>query len=174
MIPRATVDIRGCPRQVPRLLALPRQLPRLWPRYVPRFCLWQTPSYHLSSLCANCRGSFHAYPRSLTRTQRCNHHESPRKSAAIVIVFPADVHQSIFHAYPWPTAAIATAILRYASITMKICGSLHLFPHTCRCSVRGKLSRKNHARGSPWHLPRQFPRKLRTKVRLNTPVLHII
>ena len=45
VLPRATVEIRGFPRQVPRLMALSRKMPRLWPRHVPRFCPWQNASY---------------------------------------------------------------------------------------------------------------------------------
>lgn len=35
---RANVESRGFPRQVPRLMALPRQRPPLGQRYVPRSC----------------------------------------------------------------------------------------------------------------------------------------
>ena len=76
--------------------------------------------------------------------------------------FPRTSNRSNFHGHPWPSGAIAMAILRYAEITTVVRGYCH---GTCRGSVRDKLRRTNHAHGSPWQLPRHFPRKLRTEFR---------
>ena len=98
------MELRGFSRQVPRVMALPRQKPRLW----PRFFRWQTPSYQPwqpTENRGNCRGNFHGHPRPLPR-QRGNHHGSPRKSTALPRQFPWTFNRSNFHGHPRPSASI--------------------------------------------------------------------
>ena len=53
---------------------------------------------------------------------RVTNHGNPRKSAAIATAISADAEPQQFSR---PSAAIATAILRYAAITTEDCGNCH-------------------------------------------------
>ena len=131
------MDIRGIPWHVPRLMALPRKMTWLWPRHVPRFCSWKTPSYQSwqpteargnchGTFRRNCGGNFHGYPRSLPR-QHGNIHGI---SAAIASAVSEDVQPKQF-ARP--------------SVTVR--GDFHGNP-----PIRGDYH------GSPRQLPQHMPR----------------
>ena len=107
---RANVDICGFPRQVLRLMALPRQMRRLAQRRVPRLCPWQTPSHqpwqptevrgnYRGSFRGNCRGNFQAPSAVIATATR----QSRRKSAAIATAASAHVQPQPF---PRPSAAV--------------------------------------------------------------------
>ena len=129
VLPRATVETRGFPRQGPRLMARPRQILRLWPRHVPRFCPWQTPSYQPwqpTEVRGNCHGNFRGrqttavrgHPRPLPR-QSSDTWQLPRKAAAITTAIsmairghprPLPRQSSDTRQLPRKSAAIATAV----------------------------------------------------------------
>ena len=164
VLPLATVEIRGFPRQGPRLMVLPRQMPRLWPRHVPRFCPWQTPWYQPwqpTEVRGNChvnvrgrqttaistaiRGHCHGYPPILG-----NYHGSPRK-------LPRPQQ------FPPPSAAIATAILPYAVITTQVRGNCHgnfrrRQTTAISTAIRGNPPIHGNYHESSRQLPQQFPR----------------
>ena len=137
MLPRATVDIRGFPRQGRRLMVLPRQMPRLWTRHVPRFRPWQI---------------------------RGTNHGNPRKSAThLPQPFPRTSNHSNFHGHPRPSAAIATAILRYAAIATEARGNCHVNfrgrqTNAISTAIRGNPPIHGNCHGSPRQSSQQFPR----------------
>ena len=132
VLPRATVEYRGFPRQGPRLMALSRPMPRLWPGNVPRLCSWQTPWYQACQPAdvpcnyhCNFRGrqttamstAVRGHPRLLPR-QSSDTRQLPRKAAAIATAISADVKLQQFQR---PSAVL----LRYNAIATKIHDNCH-------------------------------------------------
>ena len=175
VFPRTTVEIRRFSRQVPRIMALPRQMPRLWPRHVaavlsvansvvptmkthgiPRKLTWQFPR-----------------PSAAIATAT---RQSPRKSAGIATAVSADVHskqfprpsatvrvhchgnppiRAHFHVNPWESAAIATARAAVLSVANSV---VPIVPTAVRARGRGSCrgSCRRCLRG-PLHFPRTSP-----------------
>ena len=82
--------------------------------------------------------------------------------------FPPTSNHSNFHGRPRPSAAIATAILRYAAITTETRGNCHgnfrgrqttAISTAIRGNCHGNLPIRGNCHRSPRQLPRQFPRK---------------
>ena len=133
-----TTGYRGNPRVFTAKVtahALARQIPRLWPRHVPRFCPWQTP--RVSTMATH--GSTRQLPRQFPRTS--NHS----------------------HSFPRPSAAIATATLRYTVITTEGRGNCHdnfrgrqttAISTAIRGNCHGNPPIRGNCHGSPWQFPR--------------------
>ena len=112
-----------------------------------------------------CHGCGHGTCRGSVRGElRGTNHGHPRKAAAIATAISADVKPQQF---PRPSAAIATATLRYAAITTEVRGNCHgnfrgrqttaiLTAIHSHCHGNPPIRGKYH--GSPRQLPRPFPR----------------
>ena len=107
-------------------------------------------------------GSPRQLPRQFPRTSTKNVRPLPRQSS-VPRQFPRTSNHSNFHGHPRPSAAIATAILRYAATTTKVSGNCHgnfrgRQTTAISTAIRGNPPIHGNCHGSPRQSSQQFPR----------------
>ena len=171
-------ELRGFSRQVPRVMALPRQMPRCWPRHVAAVL---SVAHSVVPTMAT-HGNSWKMPRQFPRPSAAiatATRQSPRKSVAIARAVSADVQSNSetisrpsaairvhchgdppirgdFHESTWESAAIATARAAVLSVANSV---VPIMPTASR--TRGRESCGAFYRGcfsGPIHgCPRTFP-----------------
>ena len=142
------MELRGFSRQVPRIMAIPRQMPRLWPRHVAAVLSVANSVVPTMATHGNSRKLPWQFPRPSAAIATVTR-QSPRTSAEVrgncYGSFRGRSIEATFTAirgYPRP-------LLRRSSDTRqlppKYVGVRCYCRSTCRGSVRGKLRRTNHA-----------------------------
>ena len=150
------MELRGFSRQVPRVMAIPRQMPQLWPRHVAPVLSEANSVVPTMASRGNPRKLPLQFPRPSAAIATATR-QSPRKSA--------DVRGNCHGSFRGRSVeAICTAIRghprplpRRTSDTRrpprKHVGVRSYYHSTYRGSVRVKLRRANHAHGRPCPWP---------------------
>ena len=149
------MELRGFSRQVPRVMALPRQMPRLWPRHVAAVLSVANSVVSTTVTHGNLRILPLQFPRPSAAIATATR-QSPPKSAEV----RGNCHRSFRgrsieaistairnHPRPLPQRSSDTRRLPRKHVGVRSYGH-----STCRDSIRGKLRRTNHAhsRPGPW------------------------
>ena len=151
-----TVELRGFSRQVPRVMALPRQMPRLWPRHVAAVLSVTNSVVPTMATHGNPRKLPWQFPRPSAVIATATR-QSPRMSAEV----RGNCHGSFrgrsieaistaIRAHPRPLPRRSSDTRRFPRKHVGVHGYGH---GTCRGSIRGKVRRTNHAHGRPGPWP---------------------
>ena len=167
-----SVDYRGCchglpwksagSRQLPRVMALPRQMPRLWPRHVATVLSVADSIVSTMATHGNPRKLQWQFPRPSAAIVTATR-QSPWKSMAIATAVSADVQskqfprpsvrvhcngnrpiRGDFHGSLWESAAIATARAAVLSVANS---AVPIMPTATAVRPRGSESCRGYCRG---------------------------